>query len=289
MRRAIRGLRLLISPALLQRAQELTSFRFQQRHGELGDETLLEAACTIVGQKIQLRRQQSQDSETREVQQTLLSIVRFTEARLLGLAKRFLPRPEREKREEQERFVLQGEKARDQLCKANLLLVVSIASQGRYRWGDLSLLDRIQEGNIGLLRAVDGFDPVFFGTRFSTYATPFIAHAIDRALKNQTGTIRRPDHIHNMVWQFRRALDSFESEHGQQMRAEQGMEELQLRSGDRQSIRLAFRSEKTDSLFFEDGEERRHEPRNDEEAAAADAKERVEVFRDRVAQPPAGT
>ena len=58
--------------------------------------------------------------------------------------------------------------------EANLLLVVHVAM--RFRWGRLSLLDRIQEGNVALMRAVDGFDSTV-GTRFSSYAMPIIAHS----------------------------------------------------------------------------------------------------------------
>ena len=281
-RKAVRWLRVLVSTSFLRRAQELTPLRFRLRPGEVEDAALLEAAFAIVRQKMELRRQRPQDGEAREIQETLLAIVSFTEVQLLRLAKRFLPRSERETRKEQERLVSDGEKARDQLCSANLLLVVAIAKRDKYRWGDLSLLDRIQEGNIGLLRAVEGFDPASFGTRFSTYAGPVIARAINRALRNQTGIIRRPDHVHTMVSRFRRDVQTIESHHGQGMGAEEGMEELQLGPRDRETIRLAFRLQEAQSFFFDDGGERYQDQRNGDDEAAADARETVKAFRDRI-------
>ena len=93
-------------------------------------------------------------------------------------------------------------RARDRMVRANLRLVVNIARG--YTGKGLSLPDLIEEGNLGLLRAVEGFDPAM-GTRFSTYASYWIKQSIKRALINSAKTIRIPAYMVELLSKWRRA------------------------------------------------------------------------------------
>src|SRR6187399_241029 len=93
-------------------------------------------------------------------------------------------------------------RARDRMVRANLRLVVNIARG--YTGKGLSLQDLIEEGNLGLLRAVEGFDPAM-GTRFSTYASYWIKQSIKRALINTAKTIRIPAYMVELLSKWRRA------------------------------------------------------------------------------------
>jgi len=100
--------------------------------------------------------------------------------------------PDGVSREELERLVTEGERAKDLFIRANLRLVVSIAR--RYVRSGMPMLDLIQEGNTGLVRAVEKFDYVK-GFKFSTYATWWIRQAISRAIAQQERTVRLPVHL----------------------------------------------------------------------------------------------
>ncbi len=99
-----------------------------------------------------------------------------------------------EERDLAQRILDGDEEARNLLARANLRLVVSIAKKYVGRSPDLTLLDLIQEGNLGLFKAVDKFDHLK-GFKFSTYATWWIRQAITRALADQSRTIRIPVHM----------------------------------------------------------------------------------------------
>ncbi|WBB76943.1 sigma-70 family RNA polymerase sigma factor [Micromonospora sp. WMMD1128] len=100
--------------------------------------------------------------------------------------------PDGATREELERVVVDGERAKDLFIRANLRLVVSIAR--RYVRSGMPMLDLIQEGNTGLVRAVEKFD-YERGFKFSTYATWWIRQAISRAIAQQERTVRLPVHL----------------------------------------------------------------------------------------------
>ena len=101
--------------------------------------------------------------------------------------------------------------ARDRMVRANLRLVVNIARG--YTGKGLGLQDLIEEGNLGLLRAVEGFDPTM-NTRFSTYASYWIKQSIKRALVNTAKTIRVPAYMVELLAKWRRATAKLQDELG---------------------------------------------------------------------------
>lgn len=98
-----------------------------------------------------------------------------------------------------EHQVRQGEQARQAMLEANTLLVISVAK--RYLGRGVSFLDLIQEGNLGLMRAVEKFDHRR-GLRFSTYATWWVRQAVVRAVADQSHTIRIPVYLHELTGKF---------------------------------------------------------------------------------------
>src|ERR1700747_2885589 len=115
--------------------------------------------------------------------------------------------------------------ARDRMVRANLRLVVNIARS--YTGKGLGLQDLIEEGNLGLLRAVEGFDPNM-NTRFSTYASYWIKQSIKRALVNTAKTIRIPAYMVELLSKWRRATAKLQDELKRTPTAEEIAAELGL-------------------------------------------------------------
>ncbi|MEK2472020.1 MULTISPECIES: sigma-70 family RNA polymerase sigma factor [Streptomyces] len=126
-------------------------------------------------------------------------------------------------RAELEALAAEGDRAKDVFIRSNLRLVVAVAR--RYPRSGLPLLDLIQEGNAGLVRAVEKFDYAK-GFKFSTYATWWIRQAITRSIADQSRTIRLPVHLVEELGRIRRVQREFNRENGRDPEPEEVAGEL---------------------------------------------------------------
>ena len=133
--------------------------------------------------------------------------------------------PDGEETERLKEIIADGQLAREHLGRANTRLVVSIAK--RYMGQGLPFPDLIQEGNVGLMRAVDKYD-YKRGNRFSTYATWWIRQAITRALAQKTRTIRIPLHMTERIRQMYRTAQVLEQTLGHRPTPEEIAKEMEL-------------------------------------------------------------
>lgn len=133
------------------------------------------------------------------------------------------------------RRVHEGDKeARARLIESNLRLVISIAK--KYRGRGVPFEDLIQEGNAGLIRAVERFDPAL-GNRFSTYATWWIRQAVTRAVADHSRTVRLPSHVMDSLFRLRRVENALSIELGRDATEEELAERLGIKPEEARRLR----------------------------------------------------
>lgn len=185
-----------------------------------------------IGEAPLLRPQEEVDLANR-LQRGLKAEAKLGKTRKRGKGKTTVSAPERARLKAQ---IDEGRAAREKLIKGNLRLVVKIAQD--YANMGLPLLDLISEGNIGLVKAVERFNPNK-GAKLSTYAAWWIKQAVKRALSNQGRTIRIPVHMNDKISRMRRVESQLQEEFGREPTDEELAEELSIPQAKIVRMRLA--------------------------------------------------
>ncbi|WP_153505912.1 RNA polymerase sigma factor SigB [Cumulibacter manganitolerans] len=194
---------------------ELTEKDLDQSHETLASTDLVRVYLTSIG-KVKLLNAEQEVDLARRIEAGL-----YAEQLLADPRRRFGDKKRRALRA----VAVDGQAAKSHLLEANLRLVVSVAK--RYTGHGLSFLDLIQEGNLGLVRAVEKFDYAK-GFKFSTYATWWIRQAISRAMADSGRSIRLPVHLAEQVNRVVRTRRRMHQELGQEPTIEALAEELDL-------------------------------------------------------------
>jgi len=204
----------------LESAKDLSDVSLEKSNSAITTEKL--STSTVSSQKSRSSRRASNRLATDAIGFYLTSIGRvplLTPAEEIELAhhvqqmKDLLRLPQEERTTRQKHKIKMGKRARDRMMAANLRLVVSVAK--KYQNQGLELLDLVQEGAIGLERAVDKFDPAM-GYKFSTYAYWWIRQGMTRAIDNSARTIRLPIHISEKLSKMRRISRELSHRFGRQ-------------------------------------------------------------------------